>query len=205
MVWSRVIIASSLFHNWSKLAQPVPGTPSHYLKCISIGNCLCSPWGEVMVPDFSSLLCRLPYSEVFTLSLPRCCTFVGGVFTHFAETRQCARRWGLRENPLPGATKQTREEMNTSPFFFLFPPLPFTPAPPTPPPHTHTHPFFSLSHPRQQTDNPKGHLWPPALAPPVCVSSTLRRKGNEKHQREFQFGSPRAGHCGSHKSIFLFT
>lgn len=40
--------------------------------------------------------------------------FVGGVFTHFAVTRQCATRWDLSGNLPPRATKQTREEMNAS-------------------------------------------------------------------------------------------
>lgn len=142
-MWSQVVIVTSLFHNWAKLAELVPGTPSHYLECISIGNSLCSPRHEVMVLDFSlsfslsPFFCRLPYSKMFTLSLPHCCTFVGGVFTHFTGTRQCARRWGLRENPLPGATKQTREEMNTSPFFFVHT-FTFYPSPPTPLSHSVT-------------------------------------------------------------------
>lgn len=120
---------------------------------------------------------------IVTPSLPRSHVFVGGVFTHFAVTRQCARRWGLCENPLPGATKQTGEEMNTSLLFshlYLLPQhIPTSPLPPS----------FSLIHPRRRTDNPKGHLWPPPLAPPFCFSSTVRGKKKERKNARGSFNS----------------
>lgn len=131
---------------------------------------------------------------------------VGGVFTHFAVTRQCAKRWGHGENPVPGATKQTREEMNTSPLFFFF--LSTTLAllksihtSPSAPPSLFlcysTTPGIKLIIQKVTCSFPLS-----LLSPLPAVSLHLHWEKKEKTSpREFQSWSPRAGSSGSHTSV----
>lgn len=98
-----------------------------------------------------------------------CCLSIvmGGVFTHFAVTRQCAPRWGLGENPLPEAEWKGNEHIASLPLSQPVPTSPFIYSIP-------------LIHPRHWTDNLKGHRWPPSPTTPFYVSSTMEKKRQNK-------------------------
>lgn len=119
------------------------------------------PEASLRAPGSSFVL-----SLVNTPPTPLSCRLVGGVFAHFSVTRRSVKRWRVCENPPPGATKQTAEEMNASvpsPTHLRAHTFTFYPrAPPSSPP-SHS------ARGGHRTDNPKGHLWPPSLATPLFL------------------------------------
>lgn len=105
--------------------------------------------------DFVNLIVK-----VLTLSLPHSLSlsiylFVGGVFTHFAVTRQCATRWDHGEIHCLEPPSRLERKWTHRSFFF-------TPLPTTTRPHLLSLSLFpslplplSLIHPRHWADNPK--------------------------------------------------
>lgn len=121
---------------------------------------------------------RAQVTQALTLRL--LCSFMPS-WAEFSHTFQPQRnvqkkRWRLCENPLPGADKKTEEEMNTSvpsfhPHTFTFYSPPAHPLPPSSPAHS------ACGH---HTDNPKGHLWPPSLAPSFGEKKKMEREKKNK-------------------------
>lgn len=113
---------------------------------------------------------------------------VGGVFTHFSETRQCATRWAHAVNPPPGASLQTDSKGNEHTgflFFSLSTPL------------AHVSPLLcfcrSLAHLRRWLIIQKVTCGLLLLPLPPFTSLQYKKKKRKTSLGKCQLSSPRAG------------
>lgn len=130
------------------------------------------------------LLCVCALTRASSLSLPLPSPRCGRSFHTLCSDKTMhnkERLWWKSTAWSHQAEWRGNEHIAFSFLFFLLHTFTFTPACP----HLSSPSFLlflSLIHPRQWTDNPKGHLWPLSLAPPFHFSSTMRKKKKRENK-----------------------